>query len=196
MEIDSREQYETTVISNSNIIVINNFVDDEFSDEIIARFENNLELHQPKSDMNSQYTELNISKNLNQFEEYTNFITDRFKEAIGFYAQQLNVRAQQWPTDYGYEEFKMIKFAADEGYMGSRVAASDLPSSKRFLSCNWFLNEPTEGGNFEMYINDTLINIKPQKGRCVLFPSVWTHPYAVKTPTTNQYMIGSYLHYV
>lgn len=196
MEIDSREPYETTTISNSNIIVVNNFIDDEFCDEIITQFENNSELGRLKTSNNSNYTELNISQNPNQFEEYTNFITDRFKEAIGFYAQQLDIRTQQWPIEYGYEEFNMVKFAANEGHMGAQVAAFDLVSSKRFLQCSWFLNEPPEGGNFEMYINDTLIDIKPQKGRVILFPSVWTHPYAVKTPLANQYMISSYLHYI
>ena len=188
--------YETTVVSNSNIIVVNNFLADEFCDEIIEQFENNLAVSQSKTTDDSNFIQTNISQHPAEFVEYTNFITDRFKEAVGFYAEQLNIRAQQWPLDYGYEEFNMLKFEANKGQLTAQVATKDLSSSRRFLSCIWFLNEPTEGGNFEMYINDTLLDIKPQKGRVVLFPSLWTHPYAVKTSSYDQYIIGSYLHYI
>ena len=74
------------------------------------------------------------------------------------------------------------------------VDVMDYASAKRFLVFFLYLNE-NEGGltSFSEYG----INVKPEAGRMLMFPPLWTHKHAGTMPLKEpKYIIGSYLHYV
>ena len=74
------------------------------------------------------------------------------------------------------------------------VDVMDYASAKRFLVFFLYLNE-NEGGltSFSEYG----INVKPEAGRMLMFPPLWTHKHAGTMPIKEpKYIIGSYLHYV
>ena len=90
----------------------------------------------------------------------------------------------------------MKKYVAeDDDRFDPHVDVGDHSSARRFLALFFYLNDVDEGG--ETWFTKMGIKVKPEAGRCLIFPPTWTYPHAGLPPlNTNKYIIGTYLHYI
>ena len=79
--------------------------------------------------------------------------------------------------------------------MGSEMCIRDsYNSARRFLVFFMYLNN-NDGG--ETTFPDYDISVKPEAGKVLVFPPLWTFRHAGQKPINQpKYIIGSYLHYV
>jgi hypothetical protein len=63
----------------------------------------------------------------------------------------------------------------------------------RVITFIWYLNDVTDGGETEFFGGK--INIKPEKGKLVLFPASWAFPHRGKMPLSNdKYIITNWFY--
>jgi hypothetical protein len=63
----------------------------------------------------------------------------------------------------------------------------------RVITFIWYLNDVTDGGETEFFGGK--INIKPEKGKLVLFPASWAFPHRGKMPISNdKYIITNWFY--
>lgn len=63
----------------------------------------------------------------------------------------------------------------------------------RVITFIWYLNDVTDGGETEFFGGKT--NIKPEKGKLVLFPASWAFPHRGKMPLSNdKYIITNWFY--
>ena len=68
----------------------------------------------------------------------------------------------------------------------------NLLSCPRFISFLWYLNDVEEGGQTLFHGKE----VKPKKGRLVIFPPLWLFPHMGTEPISNtKYVMSSYLRY-
>ena len=102
---------------------------------------------------------------------------------------------KQWPEKFGFEQIRFKKYE-DNGKDEFRqhVDVTDYNSARRFLVIFLYLND-NDGG--ETPFADYDIRVKPQAGKALLFPPLWTYQHTGEKPKNNpKYFVGSYLHYV
>jgi hypothetical protein len=72
----------------------------------------------------------------------------------------------------------------------SRINVKD--NEYRIITFLWYINDVTEGG--ETCFGDN-IQIKPQRGKLILFPSCWTFPHCGKVPlSSDKYIITGWVY--
>jgi len=159
---------------------------DKFEDSKIQWQKTELEDHR-------SFTEINI--NLHEdWQEYVKILYTSLNSFIEKYAKEFNI-TNNWPEKYGWEQIRFKKYEVNnKDEFKEHVDVMDYASAKRFLVFFLYLND-NEGGLTSFSEYD--INVKPEQGKLLMFPPLWTHKHTAHKPLKEpKYIIGSYLHYV
>ena len=146
-------------------------------------------------DNHMSFTEINISMH-NDWKEYTGIIFPKLRQVIDKYTKDVNIDSiKQWPNKFGFEQIRFKKYEPNgEDEFKTHVDVTDYNSARRFLVFFMYLNN-NDGG--ETTFPDYDISVKPEAGKVLVFPPLWTFRHAGQKPINQpKYIIGSYLHYV
>jgi len=147
------------------------------------------------------FTEITITKHLDTWGDVQTLLLDKMQEYLAKYKNIFDIDELSWPDELGYEMFRMKKYEPnDKDEFSFHVDVGNYQSARRFLVFFWYLNDVEEGGetSFQKNRNSRIeLMVKPQAGRMIAFPPMWTHPHTGHKPVSGpKYIIGGYLHYL
>jgi len=119
-----------------------------------------------------------------------------FQQAVERYKTDCQISPHQWPQGYGWEQFRMKRFLCDTGEsFGDHVDVTSHDGAKRFLILMVYLNDDFDDGETEFPIFGD--KIKPEKGKLLMFPPMWTYLHRGNPPTNGyaKYFLMTYLNY-
>ena len=160
---------------------------DKFEDSQSQWVKTELENHR-------SFTEINVSMH-EDWKEYATTIFTKLRGVLTDYIKDVNIdRIKQWPEKLGFEQIRFKKYEPNgEDEFKTHVDVTNYNSARRFLVFFMYLNN-NDGG--ETTFPDYDIKIKPQAGKVLVFPPMWTFRHAGQKPINQpKYIIGSYLHY-
>ena len=183
------------------VATYNNLLPKSTCKKIIDKFESSVD-EQEKTYLKDHrsFTEINIMKSPN----WTDIQQEVFKAmqfGLGMYVRDFRIDEKSWPEQMGYEQIRIKRYMPNtEDEFRFHVDVQDYASARRFLVFFFYLNDVEQGGEtaFQQNRNMNLAqNIKPEAGKLLIFPPLWTHPHVALPPITGpKYIMGSYLHYV
>lgn len=91
--------------------------------------------------------------------------------------------------------FQIQKYLREEGFYiyHHDFLADKIKGSYRVLTFLFYLNDIEEGGETEFFYGK--VKVKPQAGKCVLFPASWTFPHKACMPISDdKYIITGWLY--
>ena len=135
------------------------------------------------------YTDL-LNKIHIHAQEYFNFVNHHFKY---LFPDDIVYARTVFPQYYGIERFRIKRYnvGVNEAF-NTHVDSMNLRSCPRFISFLWYLNDVEEGGQTLFHGKE----VKPKKGRLVIFPPLWLFPHMGTEPISNtKYIMSSYLRY-
>tara|TARA_R110002020_G_scaffold470135_1_gene695677 strand:- start:12 stop:617 length:606 start_codon:yes stop_codon:yes gene_type:complete len=116
-----------------------------------------------------------------QYNKISDF-SDEHKNLLDFFANSLNIYlglhpiANDFPTFSVSETFNILKYEKGQAYHSTH--ADYFPyglTNLRHLSGVCFMSDVSEGG--ELVFPQQDLEIKPERGKLVIFPSGWTHAH-------------------
>ena len=160
---------------------------DKFEDSSSQWVKTELENHR-------SFTEINVSMH-EDWKEYTQTIFTKLRGVLTNYIKDVNIdRIKQWPDKFGFEQIRFKKYEPDTDEFKTHVDVTDYNSARRFLVFFMYLNNNDKG---ETTFPDYDVSVKPETGKVLVFPPLWTYKHTGEKPTIKpKYIIGSYLHYV
>ena len=103
-----------------------------------------------------------------------------------------------------YHAFKLFDKIDDTGFQVQRYLKNEgfytyhndfyIEKTKyRILTFLFYLNDVDEGGETEFFYGK--VKVKPETGKCVLFPASWTFPHKAIMPISNdKFIVTGWLH--
>ena len=103
-----------------------------------------------------------------------------------------------------YDAFKLFNKIDDTGFQIQRYLKNEgfytyhhdfyIEHKKyRILTFLFYLNDVEEGGETEFFYGK--LKVKPETGKCVLFPASWTFPHKAIMPISNdKFVVTGWLH--
>ena len=184
------------------IISYNDVLKPEFCCRLIDQFEETKEseyMRESKHDWGKDYrsfTELNVSR-----DENFSWARDEFYETSRLLASGYKQKTNSYffPEKFGFEDARMKKYQNnDVDQFGWHVDVGDYASARRYLVIFYYLNDVEEGGETVFNIgDDSFVQVKPKRGRIVMFPPMWMFPHIGTKPVSNsKYIVSTYLHYL
>lgn len=179
-----------------------NVLPKEMCQEIIDKFEASPDQQEETLlDGHRSFKEINITKHYDDWKLYQDKLLDVMQGYLGRYMVQFGIDKKSWPENVGYEQFRMKRYLPnDKDEFAFHVDVGNYQSARRFLVFFWYLNDVEEGGETAFQQNQQApieMKVKPQAGRLLIFPPLWTHPHIGMRPISGpKYIIGGYLHYV
>ena len=161
---------------------------DKFEDSSNQWVKTELENHR-------SFTEINLNLH-SDWEEYAKLLFDKFRPLVDKYVKDVKIDSiKQWPEKYGFEQVRFKKYEDnDKDEFREHVDVTDYNSARRFLVFFLYLNN-NDGG--ETTFPEYNIKIKPETGKVLMFPPLWTYKHTAEKPKNQpKYIVGSYLHYV
>ena len=189
-----------------NLIKVYDDVIDEVSCKLlIEKFEDSHEyyktIHQEDGDERISFEQIILVEH-EEWESVQKGMLEVFQDYIMHYKIDCKIGHKIWPETYGYEAIRIKRYLAnDYDRFDPHVDVIDHNSSRRFLSFFIYLNDVEEGGETEFidtYKPGTHIpfQIKPKRGRLLMFPPMWPWVHAGRKPVSGmKYLINSYCHY-
>lgn len=192
---------------NDNYIYLNNSsLSHELCDEIILQFEEEVKNKNTFKGVTARGQDDNV-KDTNDFviQFQNNWINIRkcLERELVFnlekYMKQINskydhIKYKLIPQETYFETFQIQKYDRNKGkyvYHNDNSINFDK-KSMRVLTYLWYLNDIEEGGETEICLDNL---IKPEKGKLLLFPSLWTYPHSGRKPLSNdKYIITGWLY--
>lgn len=162
---------------------------------LIDYFELNTSKHERfDNDGAPNFTQLNLTncktENL-RVENLHKQLLDTIFEYTEKYYEYVDKRV--FPKTCLLENFRIKKYKSNGiDRFDTHVDVSDKPSSNRYLSITFYLNDVEKGGN--TVFKDK--SIQPKRGRMLLFPPMWMYPHKGEPPISNtKYILTTYFHY-
>ena len=186
------------------IKVYDDVIDETSCKELIKKFEDEHEVfetvHEEDGDNAISFEQLNLY--VAGWDTAQRGLLDLFQDYIVHYKIDCNVYDKMWPEKYGYEAVRMKRYL-DNDYdrFDPHVDVLNYETSRRFLAFFIYLNDVEEGGETKfLNINTpgTYIpyEVKPKRGRLLMFPPTWQYYHAGLKPVSGyKYIIHSYCHY-
>lgn len=180
---------------NDFIHIHENALEVEVCDFLVNLFDQSSDKHEVyRNDGVPNFTQFNLTENKTISEEVNkvhNLIIKKVIEYKNQYYEYIDKRV--FPEENAFEQFRIKRYnIGGEERFDTHVDVTDYSSSRRFLSFFWYLNDVNEGG--ETIFKD--MEIKPQKGKLVIFPPLWLFPHKGMSPISNpKYLLSTYLHY-
>ena len=126
-----------------------------------------------------------------------------FQDHIMRYKIDCKINAKQWPENYGYGAVRIKRYLPnDYDRFDSHVDVLNYETARRFLAFFIYLNDVEEGGethftNLQKTGTYIPYQIKPKRGRMLMFPPLWPWYHAgLKPMADKKYLLHSYCHYV
>jgi len=174
---------------NDFIQIRENAIEPSICDFLIELFEQNPERQETLE--NSNYSQFNLTKIRDESEEvhkvHNELLLNAFKHRDEYY-ELYDKRV--FPTSHAFEQFKIQCFNVEDEST-TQVDVEDYSSARRFLCFMWYLNDNDAG-------QDEFLDlfIQPEKGKVVIYPSLWLYPHKKIPPAKeNQFILKTYLHY-
>ena len=189
------------------IKVYDDVIDADSCNLLIGKFESAEEdqyevIRQAERDKAIAFTQINLANNAD-WASVQNGMLEVFQDYIMAYINDCNIQPKQWPTTYGYEAIRMKRYLNnDYDRFDPHVDVMNQETSRRFLAFFIYLNDVDEGGETQfLNINKpgTYIpyQVKPKRGRLLMFPPTWQYYHAGLKPVSGmKYLLHSYCHYV
>src|SRR5210317_1029024 len=183
-------------LKNKYIKTYDNVLTKDQCQHLIDKFEDSAS-QQVKTilDGHMSFTGINISMH-DDWQEYSDILFPKFRELVDKYTKDVNIdNIKQWPEKFGFEQIRFKKYEPNgEDEFKTHVDVTNYNSARRFLVFFMYLND-NDGG--ETTFPDYDIKIKPEVGKVLVFPPLWTFKHTGEKPINQpKYIIGSYLHYV
>ena len=180
--------------------VYDNVLTNRTCDNIINLFERNKEQQKIQKEGSMSFTEISITEH-SAWDEYNKQISNALKLGVAKYANDCNIRPQQWPKTHGWESIRIKRYLPnDVDQFDNHVDVMDYDTARRFLAFFIYLNDVEIGGEtrFDMHKPGTFIpyEVRPKRGRLLMFPPTWTYPHTGLKPISGKkYLLHSYCHY-
>ena len=178
---------------NNYLKVYDNAISDDMCDRALDFYNYHPNLHRRfDNDKVPNFTQVNFTVNRNLDFELHEYFVNNAQKYIAEYRSKL-YDTNFFPEEYGFEEFRIKHYNCDGiDQFDTHVDSASMHSSKRFLAFFWYLNDVELGGE-TIFMN---INIRPKKGRLVIFPPFWMFPHKGAAPISDEkYLMSSYLNY-
>lgn len=113
------------------------------------------------------------------------------------YAQKTNTKNYFKPIDKNDVIFHYFMVQKYDKNVGKHICHNDFninfeKKEYRVITYLWYLNDVEEGGETCFWNN---YNIKPEKGKLILFPASWAFPHCGNIPISNEkYIITGWLY--
>ena len=89
--------------------------------------------------------------------------------------------------------FQIQRYVKNEGFYVYHHDFFVEQKKHRILTFLFYLNDVEEGGETEFFYGK--IKVKPETGKCVLFPASWTFPHKATMPLSNdKFVVTGWLH--
>ena len=182
------------------ISVFKNTISKQKCEELIRKFEENLNCHEyvdvRDNHWNKQFTQINFN-NHKEFEKENEELKKLFINAIQSYKKVNDLNDVHFPKSFIFEPIRMKRYLPNStNSFDEHVDVSDLQSARRFLVMFIYLSDDFDGG--ETVFTEHKKIIKPKIGNMLLFPPLWTHPHFAQKVSGKEakYIVGTYMHYV
>lgn len=173
------------------IQVYENSLDFDLCDSLKTGFDNVSSLHESVINDENQYIDFNLTENLDSytsFEDNHNTLIKKTFEYRNKYYEYVDDRV--FPKEHQFEHYHILKYSEGD-YSDTKVDVDNYDDARRFLCFMWFLNTNKNG-----YIEFQDFDITLEKGKLIVFPSLWTFPYKIKKLIDGEnYILTTYLHY-
>ena len=186
----------------SNFIkVVDHALSPEFCRTLIARFNSAHALGQADADHIDglrDFDSIMFHHNATFSDAIQPVVTSMIAQAVTYCEERQIPEAQLPLGSMAYEGIRMKRYVKGEGRFLTHVDVGDARTAKRALSCFWYLNTVELGGEtlFFDQQGNTILTVKPQEGRLVIFPPHWMFPHSGEVPISgDKFLLGSYLHY-
>lgn len=148
-------------------------------------FSNIIKKAEDKGWENALVTGGNLIKELRDSSIQYNKVSDfsnEHKDLLNFFANSLNIYlglhpiANDFPAFSVSETFNILKYEKGQGYHSTHTDYFPHgPTNLRHLTGICFMSDVSEGG--ELVFPQQDLEIKPERGKLVIFPSGWTHAH-------------------
>ena len=139
-------------------------------------------------------TDISIKPKLLKQEKYK-----IFKDYIGNVVNCFNDYKEQWPflkTIKGMEigTFNLQKYSPGGHFSAVHTERGSSATMHRVLAFMTYLNDVREGG--ETAFHHYSINIKPEKGKTIIWPAEWTHAHSGGlVETGSKYIVTGWIQF-
>ena len=140
----------------------------------------------------------NLLKDNNEWKCIENIIRKELNTKIEMYYYDINQGDCQNPRYIPYSHiedsgFQIQRYIANDGFY---IYHNDFSIKNnnlfRILTYIWYLNDVSEGG--KTYFHDEII-VKPETGKLVIFPALWTYPHKGEVPiSNNKYIMTGWIY--
>ena len=180
---------------NQFIQTYDNVISESLSKQLISMFEENPEQHEEiVLEGHRSFTQVTL-QNHPEWQPFCVNLQEKFYEYIDRYMKDCDVTDMMFPQQFAFEQFRLKRYMPnDVDEFADHVDVGNYDSARRFLVFFLYLDD-NEAGHTTFPQWD--IAVKPETGRMLMFPPMWTHLHAGTKPVKKpKYIIGSYLHYV
>jgi len=170
-----------------------NVVTDEFSDDIVSKFESDYTQHEQWPINNPFFTQINLQKS-GIWESEQSELKEVFEKYIKLYKKECEIDGNQWPNSFGLEPFRIKRYLPDGQSFPPHVDVNTKQNSTRFLAFFLYLTNNKEGSTI---FTKHKVKSSCTKGSLLIFPPNWLYLHSgEKCVETNKYIVGSYAHYI
>jgi hypothetical protein len=157
------------------IKVFDDALPQSYCDKILKLFREDGDNHIVRKDEGEHFVSCNIEKS-EAWDKVSNTQRKIVEATMPVYAKSVSPHQAQFPEQSILEDFYVYQFRDDNDYKDIGVDTSNLAQVKRYLTFIWFLTTDEE---FEVGFFDVQNTVSAKAGRLIVFPSVWTYPYAI-----------------
>jgi hypothetical protein len=179
------------VALNDFIQIHENVIDEDTCDFLIQLFEQNPEYCE--NEEGQSYSQFNLTEVRELSEEVNKIHNDLIRNVYKHRDEYYECYDKRvFPDSHAFEKFKIQRFIPnDEEEFDTYVDVQDYTSAKRFLCFMWYLSD-NEAGQ-DVFLDSF---IQPERGKLIVYPSLWLFPHKKITPVNEpQYILKTYLHY-
>ena len=179
------------------IKIYDDAIEPELCDEIIRLFEEN-----PEKQFDGMIggsggrvdTKKKICKELILTRDISCSIVEKLQQTLRkYYIEYVETISYLHNLNLVDEPWRIKKYNQREGFFNWHV--DNMPNAKsRLLSVIFYLNDVEEGGQTLFELDQKIKDIKPVKGRLIIFPSLFCYKHKGSVPFSNdKYVIASFL---
>jgi Rps23 Pro-64 3,4-dihydroxylase Tpa1-like proline 4-hydroxylase len=138
----------------------------------------------------TKYYALNLDTN--ESAKLETFIKDQLANAVSNYQKTIGLKSSIGSV---FEVPEIMCYPPDGGQITVHVDSNGSDHTRSLVAI-WYLNDVEEGGVLHMPSETRPIEIRPKKGRLIMFPCDWTHYHYVTEVISNpRYSLISFLNY-
>lgn len=178
-------------VLNDFIQIYDNALDPNACDFLIELFQQNPDYCEKQEE--DIYSEFNLTTVRELTEEVNKVHNEIIQNVFKYRDEYYEIFDKRvFPTSHAFEQFKVQEFKTNEGDESTTIVdVLDYTSARRFLCFMWYLSD-NEAGQDEFLD----LFIQPEKGKLVIYPSLWLFPHKKILPVNeSQYILKTYLHY-